>query len=102
MRQTERFFGAVALCSLTGRNNYAHYGPPHPPVDLVTHPELANAADIAASLLAFFLKDRELNIKDALMHGNFAAARRLVNGGTHGIDAFTEAHRVGDALMAAA
>ena len=85
---------------LTGRNNYERYGPRlQPPVDLAAHPELANASDIAAGLLALFLKDRELNIKDALLHGNFAAARRLVNGGVHGIDAFTEAYALGDSLL---
>jgi peptidoglycan L-alanyl-D-glutamate endopeptidase CwlK len=87
---------------LTGRFNYRKYGPrlPHP-VDLEADPELANAADISADLLALFLADRELQIKDALMHGNFQAARRLVNGGVHGLDAFTDAYVTGDKLLPA-
>jgi peptidoglycan L-alanyl-D-glutamate endopeptidase CwlK len=33
------------------------------------------------------------------MHGNLAAARRLVNGGSHGLSDFTDAYRTGDALL---
>jgi putative chitinase len=85
---------------LTGRFNYAKFGPMlDPPQDLVAHPELANASDIAADLLTLFLKSRELNIKDALLHGNLQAARRLVNGGSHGLDRFSEAYRTGDAML---
>jgi peptidoglycan L-alanyl-D-glutamate endopeptidase CwlK len=87
---------------LTGRSNYREYGPRLPqPVDLEAQPELANAADIAAQLLALFLGDRELQIKDALMHGNYQAARRLVNGGVHGLDDFTDAYVTGDKLLPA-
>jgi peptidoglycan L-alanyl-D-glutamate endopeptidase CwlK len=55
---------------------------------------------VAADLLALFLGDRELQIKDALLHGNLMAARRLVNGGTHGLDRFSDAYRRGEALIA--
>ena len=43
--------------------------------------------DIAADLPALFFGDRQLQIKDALMHGNFQAARRLVNGAPTGSNA---------------
>jgi hypothetical protein len=33
------------------------------------------------------------------MHGNMQAARRLVNGGTNGLDRFTDAYNIGDSLM---
>ena len=95
----ERYRGR-GFIQLTGRNNYRRYGPLlQPALDLEAHPELANDADAAADLLCLFLADRELLIKDALLAGNFAAARRLVNGGRHGLAEFTEAYRTGDAMM---
>jgi peptidoglycan L-alanyl-D-glutamate endopeptidase CwlK len=60
---------------------------------------MAGDPAVAAELLALFIGDRELQIKDALLHGNLMAARRLVNGGTHGLDRFTDAWRRGDALL---
>jgi peptidoglycan L-alanyl-D-glutamate endopeptidase CwlK len=85
---------------LTGRSNYKRYGPRLPtPVDLVKNPDLANAATIAADLLSLFLSDREIQIKDAVMHGNFQAARRLVNGGLHGWEQFETSFKKGDMLM---
>jgi putative chitinase len=95
----ERYRGR-GFVQLTGRFNYAKYGPRlNPAIDLEAHPELANASKVAADLLSIFLADRELQIKDALMHGNLQAARRLVNGGVHGLDRFSEAYRIGDSLM---
>jgi len=93
-------FKGRGFIQLTGRNNYAKYGPRvQPPADLVNHPELANDPAVAADLLCLFLSDRELQIKDALAHGNMQAARRLVNGGTYGLDAFTSAYQIGDKLL---
>jgi len=93
----ERYRGR-GFVQLTGRFNYRRYGE-RLQVDLEGRPELANASGPAADLLSLFLGDRELNIKDALLHGNFQAARRLVNGGNHGLDAFTAAYQTGDALL---
>ena len=85
---------------LTGRHNYTTYGPRlSPREDLVNQPERANDPTVAAALLAMFIGDRELSIKDALLHGNFQAARRLVNGGVHGLDRFVDAYQRGDALI---
>ena len=93
-------FKGRGFIQLTGRNNYALYGPKlNPPLDLVAEPERANSPSVAADLLCLFLADRELQIKDALMHGNMQAARRLVNGGSNGVDAFTAAYNAGDAAM---
>ena len=73
---------------LTGRDNYRRYGPKlMTPLNLETRPQLASSSAVAADLLALFLGDRELQIKDALMHDNLMAARRLVNGGSHGLRA---------------
>ena len=85
---------------LTGRANYRQFGPLlRTPVDLETQPEHAAEAGIAAELLALFLKNRELQIKDALMHDNLMAARRLVNGGSNGLDRFTDAFKRGSTLL---
>jgi putative chitinase len=87
---------------LTGRFNYAKFGPQlTPPLNLEETPELANATTVAADLLALFLGARELQIKDALFHGNLQAARRLVNGGVNGLDRFKEAYHIGEDLLPA-
>jgi predicted chitinase len=65
----------------------------------VQNPDLANDAEIAAQLLASFLKNKEGLIKQALLADDLATARRLVNGGTHGVDAFTNAYRTGERLI---
>ncbi|MGY6268825.1 peptidoglycan-binding protein [Achromobacter denitrificans] len=93
-------FCGRGFVQLTGRANYSAYGPRlSPKENLVDHPDRANDATVAAKLLALFLGDRELAIKDALLHGNFQAARRLVNNGIHGLDRFVDAYRRGDALL---
>jgi peptidoglycan L-alanyl-D-glutamate endopeptidase CwlK len=84
---------------LTGRANYDRHGVAIGERDLVTTPERANDPGIAARLLASFIKSRERAIKVALLHGDLAAARRLVNGGSHGMDAFTDAFRTGERLI---
>jgi putative chitinase len=94
-------FCGRGFVQLTGRAHYQEYGPKlNPPVDLIANPDLANRPDIAADLLALFIGDRQLSIKDALMHGNFQAARRLVNGGTNGLERFVDAYQIGDRLLA--
>lgn len=84
---------------LTGRHNYGLYGS-RLGVPLLDEPELANHPDLAAQLLATFLKDRELAIKSALLEGDLRHARRLVNGGSHGLDAFTQTWNIGERLTA--
>ena len=86
---------------LTGRVNYQKYGAAlGMGTKLATDPELANDPAIAGKLLAAFLKDKERAIKEALIIGDLRLARRLVNGGSHGLDRFTEAFRIGDGLIA--
>jgi putative chitinase len=96
----QRFCGR-GFVQLTGRANYRVYGPRlSTAVDLIANPELANRPNVAADLLALFIGDRALSIKDALMHDNFQAARRLVNGGTNGLDRFVDAYQIGNRLIA--
>jgi len=86
---------------LTGRFNYQKYGAALGMGNkLATTPELANDPAIAGKLLAVFLKDKERPIKEALIVGDLRQARRLVNGGSHGLDRFTDAFRIGEALLA--
>jgi len=85
---------------LTGRTNYQVHGTAIGLGNqLVQNPDLANDAEIAARLLASFLKNKEGLIKQALLADDLATARRLVNGGTHGLDAFTNAYRTGERLI---
>jgi putative chitinase len=96
----ERFRGR-GFVQLTGKANYRQHGQA---VGLGTRllddPELANDARIAAGLLASFLQRHELGIKQALLAGDLRAARRLVNGGSHGLEQFADAFRIGEALIA--
>lgn len=73
---------------LTGKDNYRTYGE-RIGVDLVNQPDRALEPDIAARILAEFLKDKKDRIADAWARQDWAAARRLVNGGSHGLDAFS-------------
>jgi peptidoglycan L-alanyl-D-glutamate endopeptidase CwlK len=94
-------FRGRGYVQLTGRANYAVYGKSIGLGGrLVENPELASEPDIAARLLAAFLKDRELRLKQALLERDYAGARRLVNGGRHGLTRFAEAYRIGMRLTA--
>ena len=83
---------------LTGRRNYAAFGP-RVGADLLATPRLACDPEIAAKLLAAFIAAQASGIEAALLAGAFARARRLVNGGTHGLQRFTDAYRIGAAAL---
>ncbi len=85
---------------LTGRDNYLRYGQKIGfGTQLVDSPGLANSPQIAALLLSSFLKDKELRIREALVANDLATARRLVNGGTHGLAQFEKAYKTGEQLI---
>jgi peptidoglycan L-alanyl-D-glutamate endopeptidase CwlK len=90
----ERFKGR-GFVQLTGRANYALHGGEQ----LIENPGLANDPEIAARLLASFLKAHEERIRAALSVGDLREARRLVNGGSHGLDEFTAAYNTGLELL---
>jgi peptidoglycan L-alanyl-D-glutamate endopeptidase CwlK len=95
----ERFKGR-GFVQLTGRANYALHGAAIGLGDrLIENPELANDPNTASRLLASFLKTHEERIRAALTEGDLREARRLVNGGSHGLDAFTAAYNAGLALL---
>jgi len=96
----ERFKGR-GFIQLTGRANYLKYGNAIGLGNqLVDNPDLANDPEIAAKLLVKFLKDKEMKIKEALLEDDLKTARKLVNGGSHGLDRFSDAYRKGDELLA--
>jgi putative chitinase len=95
----ERFKGR-GFIQLTGRSNYALHGAAIGLGDrLIENPDLANDPGIAARLLASFLKFHETKIRDALAADELGQARRLVNGGTHGLNAFEAAYDSGLPLI---
>ena len=93
-------FRGRGYIQLTGRFNYQKLGAA---LDmggkLAANPELANDPTIAGKLLAAFLKDKERPIKEALIIGDLRLARRLVNGGSHGLDRFSDAFCIGEGLI---
>jgi hypothetical protein len=81
-------FKGRGFVQLTGRSNYAQFGPLLG-IDLCAEPDLANGPEAAACLLAVFLTSRLDKLRAALAKPDLAAARKLVNGGSHGLDRFT-------------
>ena len=98
----ERFKGR-GFIQLTGRANYQIHGAAiGMGTQLVDNPDLANDPAIAAKLLASFLQSRRAHIKAALLEGDLKTARRLVNGGSNGLDRFTNAYNTGASLLSEA
>lgn len=72
---------------LTGKQNYKYYGDKIG-VDLVNNPDLALDPVISAKILAVYFKDRKIN--EVCNTRNWTLARKLVNGGTNGLDRFLQ------------
>jgi len=87
-------FKGRGFVQLTGRSNYARVGT-QIGKDLVGNPELCNDPLTAGRILAQFLKNNESAIRAALKNNDLAKARKLVNGGSHGLDAFEDAYHIG-------
>ncbi len=93
-------FRGRGFVQLTGRSNYQRFGNAIGLADrLMEEPDLANDPETAAKLLAAFLKSKEVQIKEALIEGDLRTARKLVNGGSHGLDRFSDAFHIGDLLI---
>ena len=93
-------FKGRGFIQLTGRDNYRQHGAAIGLGNqLIENPRLANQPDIAAKLLASFLKNKEQAIRNALRIGDLKTARKLVNGGSHGLDQFTTAFNIGKDLI---
>ena len=86
---------------LTGRANYERYGE-RIGARLVDLPELANAPEIAALLLAEFLRDHADAFREAIGRQDYRAARKLVNGGGHGLERFRDVFDLAPAVFGTA
>jgi putative chitinase len=93
-------FRGRGFVQLTGRENYTRIGD-QMGVDLVVSPELANNSAIAGAILAQFLLNKESAIREALGANDLKKARKLVNGGSHGLDRFKDAFAKGLTLFPA-
>jgi putative chitinase len=83
---------------LTGRDNYTRIGR-QVGANLVDNPELANDPTVAGLILAQFLKNKESEIRAAVATRDFRRARRLVNGGRHGLERFIDAFERGERAL---
>jgi len=93
-------FKGRGYIQLTGRSNYQIHGAAIGLGNqLVDNPSLANQPNIAAKLLASFLKSKEARIRSALAQNDLATARKLVNGGSHGLPEFTQAFNIGKSVI---
>lgn len=92
-------FKGRGFVQLTGRTNYDRFGAVVG-VDLLREPERANEPETAARLLAAFIATKQMIIKEALLQDDLRTARKAVNGGSHGLDRFSEAYRIGQSLLA--
>jgi peptidoglycan L-alanyl-D-glutamate endopeptidase CwlK len=91
-------FKGRGFVQLTGRANYATFGA-QLGINLVNNPDQANDPTIAGKLLALFLKEKEERIREALDSDDLAEARTLVNGGSHDLDQFIGAYRIGERVL---
>ena len=95
----ERYRGR-GFIQLTGRANYQRYGERLGVGSrLIDEPELANDSRVAAQILTEFIKDKRNLAKYAILGHDLRTVRRLVNGGSHGLDRFTEAFETGARLL---
>jgi len=90
-------FKGRGFVQLTGRDNYTRYGQLLG-IDLALQPDLANAPEIAAMLLALYLADQQAAMREAVTASNLKKARKLVNGGSHGLDRFSEVFSIAEAI----
>lgn len=82
-------FKGRGFVQLTGRDNYRRYGQ-QLGLPLLEQPDLANAPEVAALLLAAFLAHKAAAMRAAVAADDLKAARKLVNGGSHGLDRFRD------------
>ena len=93
-------FKGRGYIQLTGRSNYRVHGAAIGLGNqLIDNPKLANEPGIAAKLLASFIKSKEQAIRNALDAGDLKKARKLVNGGSHGLEEFKAAFEIGENLL---
>lgn len=94
-------FRGRGYVQLTGRDNYIKYGDMLD-IPLVDNPDSACAPEVAACLLAAFLSDHREKLDMALAKNDLKAARKVVNGGSHGLERFTDTFRMAQKAFSAA
>lgn len=91
-------FRGRGYVQLTGRFNYDRVGR-EIGIDLCADPEKANDPATAGHVLAQFLANQQGRVRAALAAGDLRAARRAVNGGSHGLARFEDAFWRGEAAL---
>ncbi|TAN72597.1 MAG: peptidase C1 [Gallionella sp.] len=86
---------------LTGRDNYTRFGEMLD-IPLADNPDSACAPEVAACLLAAYLDANREKLAKALAGDDLKAARKVVNGGSHGLERFSDAFLKGQKAWAAA
>lgn len=84
-----RRFCGRGYVQLTGRHNYERYGAVLD-IRLVDNPDWGSAPEIAACLLAAFLDAARERLQKAFAANDLRAVRKVVNGGSHGLDRFID------------
>ena len=93
----ERYRGGGAI-QLTGRYNFGEVGE-RLKLPLEEKPELIEHPVVSARALAVYLSNKEEPIVSALESRDLRTARRLVNGGSHGLDRFQNTYTRGMRLI---
>lgn len=91
-------FKGRGFIQLTGRANYARIGA-QIGVNLIADPARANDPAIAGRILGQFLRNVERGLRAALALRDLRKARRLINGGSHGLDRFADAYTRGERAL---
>ncbi|MCX7166987.1 MAG: peptidoglycan-binding protein [Rhodocyclales bacterium] len=86
---------------LTGRANYEKFGKVLD-IPLLDNPDSACAPEVAACLLAAFLDANRDSLGRALARDDLKAARKVVNGGSHGLERFADTFRMAQKAWVAA
>lgn len=84
-------FRGRGFVQISGRANYELYGS-RLEVPLATIPDLACAPELAASLLAAFIHDKQTALRAAIKAGDLKKTRALVNGGSRGFARYKETY----------
>ncbi|MDD5384797.1 MAG: C1 family peptidase [Gallionella sp.] len=86
---------------LTGRENYEKFGKVLD-ISLADNPDSACAPEVAACLLAAYLDANRDRLTKALAKDDLKAARKVVNGGSHGLERFSDTFRMAQKAWIAA
>ncbi|MFA7268209.1 MAG: peptidoglycan-binding protein [Sterolibacterium sp.] len=82
-------FRGRGYVQLTGRDNYERFGKLLD-IPLSANPDGACAPEVAGCLLAAYLDANRIKLAEALGRDDFKAARKVVNGGIHGLERFKD------------